>query len=257
MENFITIEYQNKVAHVNFDRKSRRNALSIDAIRKLTRVAEELRDRTDLVAVVISGSADAFSAGADQKDPERFELNQKTLCEQRHILSMGSRMCKAWEELPQITIAAVEGFNVGGGIALTLACDWRVMSESAYLYVPEIQIGISLGWHTIPRLVNLVGPSRAKQILLLGQKMNSQQAEQWGLADWLATTGGATAMALEIAQSVSKYPSYAVKMSKQSINNYTNALNQISTFMDVDQTLLCGATSEAMGMRNKFNSENS
>src|SRR3546814_1727011 len=94
-------------------------------------------------------------------------------------------MCRAWEDMPQLTIAATEGLNVGGGIALTLACDWRVMAESAYLYVPEVQIGIPLGWQTIPRLVNLVGPARAKQIVLLGEKMSAAKAQEWGIVDFV------------------------------------------------------------------------
>src|SRR5690606_37559728 len=129
----------------------------------LTAVAETLRDRHDLTSIVLAGSREAFTVGVDLKDPERFDLQDKSVSEQRHILSLGTRMCQAWEALPQLTIAAIEGVNVGGGVALTLCCDWRVMSEEAYLYVPEIQIGISLSWHTVPRLVNMVGASKAKQ----------------------------------------------------------------------------------------------
>ncbi|NYT24644.1 enoyl-CoA hydratase/isomerase family protein [Alcaligenaceae bacterium] len=252
MTQAITIDYQDAIAHVKFDRGMRKNALSIEIIKELTRTAEMLRDRHDLVAVVLSGSAEAFSAGADQKDPERFDIHQKPVCEQRHILSWGSRMCKAWEDLPQLTIAAVEGFNVGGGVALTLACDWRVMSEDAYLYVPEVQIGISLGWHTVPRLVNMVGPSRAKQVMLLGDKMDSRSAKEWGLADWLTPAGEATAFALQIAKKVSNYPPYVVKMSKQSVNGYANALNHAATFMDVDQALLCGKSPASANARKRY-----
>src|SRR3546814_842321 len=147
------------------------------------------------------------------------------------ISDWSSDVCSSdlWEDMPQLTIAATEGLNVGGGIALTLACDWRVMAESAYLYVPEVQIGIPLGWQTIPRLVNLVGPARAKQIVLLGEKMSAAKAQEWGIVDFVVPDGAARKHALELAERISGMPDAAVRMSKQSINAYANALNHVSS----------------------------
>ena len=164
-------------------------------------------------------------------------------------------MCKAWEELPQLTIIAVEGLNVGGGVALMISFDWRVIAEDAYLYVPEIKIGINLGWNTIPRLVNMVGASKAKQIVLLDEKMSSQQALSWGLVDWISPVGQSLSMAQTIANKVTQFPSHAVKMTKQSVNAYANALNFSSTYMDIDQALLCGKSSEAIQARNQFSKD--
>jgi len=248
----INIEEHGPVAVVTYDRGERRNALSLEAMRTLARTAEQLRDRTDISVIVLAGSQAAFSAGVDLKDPARWDIGNRPLSERRHIAAWGGRMCKAWEELPQLTIAAVEGLNIGGGIALTLACDWRVMAEDAFLYVPEVQLGIPLGWHTVPRLVNIVGASRAKQIMLLGDKMDSATAEAWGLADWLTPRGGAKETAIELARKVAQSPGHAVRMSKQSVNAYANALNYVSTFMDVDQALLCNDSEEARNARQRF-----
>ncbi|GIT49080.1 MAG: hypothetical protein Ct9H300mP14_10080 [Gammaproteobacteria bacterium] len=98
----------------------------------------------------------------------------------------GVRLCQAWEDLPQITIAAAEGMMVGAGCALGLACDWRVLASDAYLFVPEVQVGLNLQWGALPRLVTLVGPARAKEICLLGEKMSSDQALDFGglSVDW-------------------------------------------------------------------------
>jgi enoyl-CoA hydratase len=248
----ITIEEHDGIAIVNYDRGERRNALSLQAMQRLTETAEQLRDRADLSVIILEGSRQAFSAGVDLKDPARWEIGQKSLAERRQIASWGGRMCKAWEELPQLTIAAIEGFNVGGGIALTLACDWRVMAEDAFLFVPEVQIGIPLGWHTVPRLVNIVGASRAKQIMLLGDKMDSKTALDWQLADWLAPAKQTRETAIQLARQVIKSPNHAIRMSKQSVNAYTNALNYVSTFMDVDQALLCNESEEARSARKAF-----
>lgn len=248
----ISIEEHGPIAVVTYDRRERRNALSLEAMQRLTQTAETLRDRTDITVIVLAGSAAAFSAGVDLKDPARWDIADRPLIERRHIASWGGRMCKAWEELPQLVISAVEGVNVGGGIALTLACDWRVMAEDAFLFVPEVQLGIPLGWHTVPRLVNIVGASKAKQIMLLGEKMDAGTALDWGLADWLTPRGGALEKAMELARQVCKAPSHAVRMSKQSVNAHANALNHVATFMDVDQALLCNESPEARESRQQF-----
>lgn len=252
MNDHIKIEYHERTAIVTYNRGAKKNALSMQAIKDLTSVADVLRDRHELVSVVLAGSPEAFTSGVDLKDPARFDLSDKSLAERRHILSLGTRMCKAWEELPQLTIAAIEGLNVGGGVALTLCCDWRVMAENAYLYVPEIQIGITLSWHTVPRLVNMVGAAKAKQIMLLGAKMTSAEAKELGLADWITPAGETTSYARAMADRVSQFPSHVVKMSKQSVNAHANALNYLSTYMDVDQALVCAQSSEATAARRQF-----
>jgi len=248
----VKVEEFGPVAVVTYDRGEKRNALSLKAMNELIRVADSFQARFDITAIVLAGSAQAFSSGVDLKDPERWAIDDKSFDERRYVASTGARMCQAWESLPQLTIAAVEGVNVGGGIALTLACDWRVMADNAFLYVPEVQIGIPLVWHTVPRLVNMVGASRAKQIMLLGEKMSSATAKEWGLVDWLVPEGNAVEHAKVLAEKVSQSPSHVVKMSKQSVNAHANALNFVSTYMDVDQALVCGQSNEAREARNNF-----
>lgn len=252
MNDIISVERQGAVATVRIDRGEKRNALTQDMVLALTRIAMEFQDDTQTACVVLTGNATEFSAGIDLGDPARWDLNDKSFAQRRAIAQRGARMCRAWEEMPQLTIAATEGLNVGGGIALTLACDWRVMAESAFLYVPEVQIGIPLGWQTIPRLVNLVGPSRAKQIVLLGEKMSAAQAREWGIVDFVVPDGGAQDYAHELAERIARMPDVAVRMTKQSINSYANALNHSSSHMDVDQAMLCGLSSEAVDGRTKF-----
>ena len=88
--------------------------------------------------------------------------------------------------MPQITIAAIEGLAVGAGVALAIACDWRVIARDAYLYVPEVRIGLNLQWGALPRLVSLVGPARAKRITILCERMGADQAASWGLVEEVA-----------------------------------------------------------------------
>lgn len=252
MTQAISIKREGSIATVIIDRGQKRNALSQDMVLELTRIAQAFHDDTDTQCVVLTGNDTEFSAGIDLSDPDRWNLDEKSFLERRNIALRGTKMCKAWEDMPQITIAAIEGLNVGGGIALTLTCDWRVMAESAFLYVPEVQIGIPLGWQTIPRLVNMVGAARAKQIVLLGDRMSAAKASEWGIVDFLVPDGTARSYAESLAKRVAAMPDVAVRMSKQNINAVANALNHLGSYMDLDQAMLCGQTAEAKAGRNAF-----
>lgn len=252
MKEIISVTKNGPVATVTMDRGEKRNALTQDMVLQLTQIAIDFQNDADTQCVVLTGSANEFSAGIDLGDPARWNLEDKTAMERRLIAQRGTKLCKVWEDMPQITIAAVEGVNVGGGIALTLGCDWRVMGQSAYLYVPEVQIGIPLGWQTIPRLVNLVGPAKAKQIVLLGEKMSAEKALEWGLVDFVIPDGTACQFAQDLAQKVAAMPAMAVRMSKQNINTCANVLNHVSSYMDVDQAMLCGQMQEAVAERKNY-----
>lgn len=252
MSGAIKIEKNGPVAVVSFNRGTRRNALSLKIIQELTQVAEDFRNMPDIACVVLTGTATEFSAGVDLKDEDRWNVDQLSLDQLRVLASWGPRMCKAWEEMPQLTIAAIEGLNIGGGVALTISCDWRVLADSGYFLVPEAQIGLPLGWQTIPRLTTLVGGSRAKQIILLGDKVDSQTALDWGLVDRVVADGTARQEALALAEKVCRTTGVIVKMTKQSVNAHDHALNHLSSYMDIDQLLMYSQGSEAKAVRARF-----
>src|SRR5262245_24461662 len=133
-------EFSGRIATVTLERPERRNALSAELMREMIACAQELAARRDLDVVLVTGAAGVFSAGADLKDSSRW-AGGAPLLEQREIASLGQRMARAWEELPQITIAAIEGYAVGGGLALAVALDWRVMARDAFVTLPEISLG--------------------------------------------------------------------------------------------------------------------
>src|SRR5690606_13854282 len=102
-----------------------------------TSVARDLTESLDVHIVVLTGASDIFSAGIDLKDPQKWDETETGLLERRDVAQRGGRLCKLWEELPQITVAAIEGAAVGGSAALALACDWRVAATNAFIYLPE------------------------------------------------------------------------------------------------------------------------
>lgn len=239
------------IAHVTIDRGEKKNALTRAMLKQLRDIAVELNSNENVLCVVLSGTREAFSAGFDLNEAVREPGRKYTLSERRISYELGAQVCEMWENLPQITISAVEGFNVGGGIALTLACDFRVMADDAYLYVPEVQIGIPLAWNSLPRLINITGLSRAKQILLLGEKMNARQAHEWGLADFLVPAGKTVEKAWELAEALAKNPVEAMVATKRTANRYANALTMLSSQHDVYLSMLFSASDEAVEARTR------
>lgn len=240
-----------RLAVVRLHRPAQRNALANVLMRELIAAARELGDRADVDAVILTGSDSYFSAGADLKDASSWDDPNLSIAAQRDMASLGYRMCKAWEEMPQITIAAIEGYAVGGGFALTLALDWRVAAIDSFVSLPEISLGIPLTWGTIPRLVNLLGPARAKRMTILCERFSAKEALDWGVLDYLAPKGRVLARATELANQALAMPSVAVRMSKESVNAAATALNHAAGYMAHDQRVLLAGSKEAKAARAK------
>ncbi len=250
---YVTVERNGPIALVQFDRHKNLNAFDGQLILELTDVARSFHEDFDTRAVVLTGSKDYFSAGADLEDMATRNDPNLSDVERRQSFYRGGRLCEAWESMPQITIAAMERLAVGAGVALPLACDWRVMGENCYLYVPEAKIGLNLQWGALPRLVNLVGPARAKRICILCERMDSQTALAWGLVEEVAPDGEAASVAAELAGAAAEIPQVAVSMIKEAVNATAGALNRVASFADADQSQLSAATEDARGARDRFN----
>ena len=252
-DRYVTVERQGPVALVTFDRHKNLNAFDGQLILELTETARQFHDDLETRAVVLTGSRDYFSAGADledlasRNDPELSDLAK------RQTYFRGVRLCEAWQAMPQITIAAMEKLAVGAGVALPLACDWRVLGESCYLYVPEVKIGLNLQWGALPRLINLVGPARAKRICILCERMDARTALDWGLAEEVAPDGQAAERALEMARMAAEMPAVATQMVKEAVNATATALNRAASFADADQSQLTAASTDARTARDRFN----
>lgn len=239
----VDLSYEGRIAKVVLDRGDGRNALSLKAMQALIDVAAHLASDTKRQVVVLSGKG-AFSAGADLKDPDRAGLAERTRLEQRQSLKLGPDMCAAWEALEQITIAAIEKYSVGGGVALAVACDHRIIAEDAFFRLPEIPLGMNMSWQSNPRTVALIGPSRAKQFTILGEPCTAAQALEWGLADQVAPSGEALGEALKLAERYAEVPPIALRMTKQAINVAAMPLGHATSYMDRDQFAYASTTED-------------
>jgi enoyl-CoA hydratase len=248
----LKLEIKSAIATVTLNRPEARNAMSAVLMREMIACAGRLAAMREVDVVIVRGSGKHFSAGADLKDASRWGNGERPLEEQREIAALGYRMARAWEELPQITIAAIEGYAIGGGLALAAALDWRVLAQDAFVSLPEIALGIPLTWGTLPRLVNLVGPARAKRLSILCERIPAAEALAIGLADYSAPPGKALSTARAVAKQVLALPRNSVRMTKESINAYAAIGAHAASHMAHDQVQLAASSSEARAAREVF-----
>ena len=240
----VTIERQDRIAIVRFDRGTRANPMSAALLRELTKAARSFEDDDTLAAVVLTGTAENFSMGADLKDPEREVSRSWPMSRRRLAMQAGGKMCRAWEELEPLTIAAIEGWCVGGGAAISVACDLRVSSRSATFYVPEIERGMNLSWGAVPRITHLVGPAKAKRIIILSEKIPAATAQDWGLVDQLSEPGASLQDALALAHRAASMPPVQLRMIKQAVNASAGALDRAASHADFDQFALAALSGD-------------
>jgi enoyl-CoA hydratase/carnithine racemase len=186
------------------------NALSGALIRRLRAHAEALTAEPP-GAVVVTGGDRIFAAGADISEfggPE----------EARIITTAIHDALRALSEIPRLVVAAVAGYALGGGCELALACDYRVASERAVFGQPEILLGIIPGGGGTQRLSRLVGPARAKEIMITGRQVKADEALRIGLADEVVAPEEVNARALALAVEVAAGPLQAQALTKRAVD---------------------------------------
>ncbi len=249
MSSFITIERglgpEGRIAVVRFDRGDGINALSPEAMRQLIAVARGFEDDGDTSVVVLTGNAKTFSAGFDLKDPEGRSRRSMDLGALRQALKIGPRLTRAWQEMEQVTIGAIEGFCIGGGVALAVALDFRVMASDAHMRVPEIGLGMNMSWQSVPRILHLIGPARTKQaVIVADERISASDAHQWGLVEEVAEPGKSLEAAMRLAEKIARQPPLSVAMTKLTVNRLACALDDLASHMDGDQFALASLTED-------------
>ena len=236
---------QGRIAVVRFDRGDDINALSRQAMRELRDVPREFEDDLETTVVILTGSAKAFSAGFDLKDPEGRQRDALSVGERIQRQRLGPKLCKAWQDLDQVTIAAIEGHCIGGGVALVVALDFRFCGKSAHFRIPEVELGMNMSWGSIPRMLALMGPARTKQaVILASDRISADEALDWRLVEKVVDDGQAFAAAMKFAERMALQPPIPVRMTKASVNRLAHALDDLAAHMDADQNVLTGLTED-------------
>ncbi len=246
---FVSIEKglgpEGRIAVVRFDRGDNINALSQQAMRELRDVPRQFEDDLQTSVVILTGSAKAFCAGFDLKDPEGRKRDALPVGERLQRGRLGPKMCKAWQDMDQVTIAAIEGHCIGGGAALVVALDFRTCGKSAHFRIPEVELGMNMSWGSIPRMLALMGPARTKQaVILASDRVGAAEALDWGLVENVVPDGQALAESMKFAERIARQPPIPVRMTKTSVNRLAHALDDLAAHMDADQNVLTGLTED-------------
>lgn len=210
----LRVEIDDRVAVVSLDRPERLNALSRQLLTELVELADWLHTRDDLRVVVVTGEGRSFSAGFDLGDFTAVSSGESS----REGADLGRRTADALTDVPQLTIAAVHGHCVGGGLVLVASCDLRVAADDARFSIPEVDLGIPLAWGGIPRLVREIGPALTKELVLTCRPFDAHEAKAIGFVNEVVAVGRDRERAVELARSLAAKPLYALRTTKQQVN---------------------------------------
>jgi enoyl-CoA hydratase/carnithine racemase len=217
--NYETIEVTRRggVMSVLMNRPEKRNAINRQMHLELQDVARRLADDFETRVVILAGNGAGFSAGADTS--EWRDSGSANDLEVRHTSGIGSRTSAAIENLDQITITAVHGFAVGGAVVLTSCCDLRVASESAWFSIPEVELGLPLGWNALPRLAREIGHARALELTITCDRFSAETAREYGLVTHLVPDGEHFETAGELAAKIIDRPALPVALTKATMRS--------------------------------------
>ena len=211
-----TLIYETKagVGWITLNRPRRMNALNNQLLKDLERVTASVGDDPEVGAAVITGQSRFFSIGADLTDISRV----KDPVEARAFCSYVHQVFNAVEDLPKPVIAAVSGLALGGGCELAMACDLRLAADNARFGQPEIKIGVIPGAGGTQRLPRLVGLGRAKEMLMLGEPIDAEEACRIGLVNRVVPAESLLDEAMAMAKQLMAMPPVALATTKNVVN---------------------------------------
>jgi enoyl-CoA hydratase len=175
---FLSVAVADRIATITVNRPDKLNALNDATIAELGTAIAEMRTRDDVGGVILTGAGRAFIAGADIS-----ELREQSPIEAKRRARLGQEIFRAFETSPKPTIAAINGFALGGGCELAMSCHVRVAAEGAKFGQPEVKLGIGPGYGGTQRLPRLVGRGRALELLLTGEMIDAAEAYRIGLVN--------------------------------------------------------------------------
>jgi enoyl-CoA hydratase/carnithine racemase len=205
LSQYLTVEQQRRgVSVIAINRPERRNALNLEIKTGIADLIETMDSDANTRVIVITGGTDAFAAGTDLAEME-------SLTPTDHTLKVTDRMFTALRRCGTPTIAAVEGYALGGGFELAMSCDLVVAAASARFGQPEIRVGVIPGAGGTQRLLRIMGKYRALRLLLTGDQVSAQEAYAIGLVSEVTPIGTTLPRALELADVISNMPQLAIR----------------------------------------------
>jgi enoyl-CoA hydratase len=242
MSEFLNIKFEkkNQIAYIMIDRPKVLNALNMATMQELQIVFSAVKDHTDVHAVILTGAGEkAFVAGADIG-----ELSEHSPVSAKEYTHRGQAVIDAIEHLGKPVIACINGFALGGGCELALACTMRLASENAKLGQPEVKLGLIPGYGGTQRLPRLVGKGPALQLLLTGEMITAQEAHRIGLVNEVLPAGELIARAEAIAAKIIANAPLAVQYCIEAVNHGYDLTLAEGLFLEATLFGVCCSTED-------------
>ena len=235
----ILFSKEDKIAYITINREESLNALNIDTIKELDRVLDLIQEDDDIYLFILTGKGRAFVAGADIL--EMKDLNSE---EARKFADVGQRVFRKIELMEKPSIAAVNGFALGGGCELSMACDIRIASNKAKFGQPETGLGVTPGFSGTNRLSRLVGLAKAKELIFTCDIIGADEALRLGLVNMVVDVEELLDKAKEMANKITSKGQFAIRYSKTAINRSFETDIETGNLIEKDLFGLCFATED-------------
>ncbi len=240
MYNNLLFEVNDGIAVVTLNRPKALNALNSETISELDSVFTEVSGRKDIKILILTGSGEkAFVAGADIAEMSKF-----TAAEGREMAVKAHRALATLESMPQVVIAAINGYALGGGCELSMACDIRIAADSAKFGQPEVNLGIIPGFGGTQRLTRLVGRGRAMELIFTTDMIDAAEAYRIGLVNKIVPKAELMDSCMQMAKKIMSKGMYGVSLAKSAINFGADIDMQAATRMEADLFGFCFSTDD-------------
>ncbi len=207
------------VCTVKINRPEKLNAMNLDVAKELIKTFENLGKDDSVKVIILTGAGEkAFSAGADIEYMSKLSPDESV-----EYAKLGQLLTSTVELVKQPTIAAINGFALGGGCELAMSCDIRIAADTAKMGQPEVTIGIPPGWGGTQRLLRIVGIAKAKELVYTGRMIKADEAKEIGLVNQVVPLASLQEEAIKLAQKIAENSAMGVQMSKVAINKGRNA----------------------------------
>ena len=216
----LNVSVKGTLGRLELARPDRLNALSRLTLSEIARAARWFDEQKDVKVVVVAGQGRSFSAGFDLND---FS-NPDPEWGMRETADQGRLAADALTDMRALTIAAIQGHCVGGGLVIAASCDLRIAASSAVFSIPEVDLGIPLAWGGIPRLVREIGPAATKELVLTCRRFYPEEAKALGFLNTIVDDTDLESHVAALAASLAAKPGYALRSTKQQVNAVTEEM---------------------------------
>jgi 3-hydroxypropionyl-coenzyme A dehydratase len=236
---YLKVDEDEEITLITINRPDKLNAMNLAVMNELFTVLERIENDSSKVILITGAGNRAFCAGADIE-----YMSKIGSIEAEKYALRGHEVLNKIESIEKPVIAAINGYALGGGCELALACDLRFASSNAQLGQPEVVIGICPGWGGTQRLLRIIGPARAKDLIFTGRKISAEEALSMGLVNKIIPAEKLIAEAKVYAKNISKNSSFAIGKAKMLVNRGNDANLDTGLKLEIYSWSLCFSTKD-------------